>query len=140
VVHVWALTPPDTPMNTNPPWTKPLRVYAVLGTSVRDCAHCAVSPPAAPCKAKVPLWAWPVTTLSEASQVQPDRLPVSKPGLVSALVAADARGITARIAASTVNPAARPAATSRARVRISGPPTAPLGKFLKGYRLIVFGQ
>src|SRR6266545_3193677 len=45
---------------------------------------------AAPCNATVPPWACPVTTLSVLAHDQPDRLPVSKPGLASTLTSAAA--------------------------------------------------
>ena len=91
--------------------------YAVLAARLTDWLHCAVLPlSAAPASAKVPECACPVTTLSELSQVQPDRFPVSKPGLDRVLVAAEAPGMASptraraaaeRLANATMRPGLR---------------------------------
>ena len=128
LVQVCALTAPETPRKTYDPWTSALNVYAVFGTRVRVCAHCAVSLPAAPSSAQVPEWACPVTALSDGSQVQPARVPVSKPGLLTRFVAAEALGSTAPSAPSTSPPAARPDSRILRIPRLPEPDN-PLGKF-----------
>ena len=66
-------------------------MYDEDGCTLTDWEHWASSEPlAAPARAYEPEWTGLVVTPSVAEQVQPDRVPVSKPGLVSRLVAAEA--------------------------------------------------
>ena len=76
---------PLTPIYTYDPFTQPLNVYLVFGLTLTVWVHCASSElDTAPMSARLPLWTGLDTTEPRLPvQVHGERLPLSKPGLLT---------------------------------------------------------